>query len=64
MKRTKPNYSIARAWIICPDCGNNYPSFGNAPLCNVCGYDDWAEFRKAPEDGTPVFLPGEPAIRH
>ena len=58
MKRTKPDYSIARVWIICPDCDNNYPSFGNAPLCNVCGYDDFAEFRNVQ---TPAWLAGKMA---
>ena len=65
MKRTKPDYSIAKVWTICPDCGNNYPSRGDAPLCNICGYDDFAEYRREfNEDGMPVFLPGEPTVQH
>ena len=56
MKRTKPDYSIAKVWIICPDCGNNYPSRGDAPLCPDCGYDDWAEYRSVQ---TPAWLTGK-----
>ncbi len=45
--RTKRDvdYRISKVWIVCPVCDNHYPSFGNAPLCDVCGYDDFAEIR-------------------
>ena len=36
---------VSKVWIVCPVCENHYPSFGNAPLCDVCGYDDFAGFR-------------------
>ena len=39
------DYSIAKVWIDCPSCSNFYPSRGDAPLCDVCGYDDFADFR-------------------
>ena len=46
MRTTKDiDYNISKAWIECPACDNHYPSFGNAPLCDVCGYDDFVEFR-------------------
>ena len=60
MKRTKPDYSIAKVWIICPDCGNNYPSRGDAPLCDFCGYDDFAEYRNI-GDQVPAWLAGKMA---
>lgn len=61
-KVTKRDYSIAKVWIVCRECGHNYPTFGNAPLCDYCGYDDFAAYRKPPEDGEPVFLPGKPGV--
>ena len=39
---------IPTVWIMCPKCGNEYPSSGNAPLCEVCGYDDFAGVRNDP----------------
>ena len=63
-KVTKRDYSVSKVWIECSNCGHNYPSFGNAPLCDYCGRDDFAEYRKPADGETPVFLPGDPTVQH
>lgn len=42
------DYEVSKVWIVCPACGNHYPTFGNAPLCDNCGYDDFADLRRDP----------------
>lgn len=44
-KVTKPDYSIARVWILCQSCGHNYPSNGTAQICEYCGFDEWEHLR-------------------